>query len=44
MTIVSFIGNKASELENYSDWIFRIDSTKTAIIQEMHIMLNHMLC
>ena len=44
LNIVSFIGSSKSELEDYSTWCFNIPSSNTALIQEAHITLNHMLC
>ncbi len=43
LIILGFSGNKG-ELKNLSDFAFPVDSPNTARIQEVHILLAHILC
>ena len=43
LTIIGFSGNNG-KLKNLSDFAFCVDSDTTARIQEVHIMLAHILC
>ncbi len=44
MTTVAFTGETGGKLNELSDIMLRVPSTTTARIQEMHIILGHMLC
>ena len=42
--VVSLTGNNGGELLSLSDYNININSTSTQRIQEMHIMIGHILC
>lgn len=42
--VVGFTGMKGGELENHCDLIIKIPSQVTARIQEMHILIGHLMC
>ncbi len=42
--VVSFTGNDGGKLKGLSDINFNIESSSTQRIQEMHIMIGHILC
>ena len=42
--IISFTGENQNAMDPLSDLIFHVPSSKTARIQEMHILLFHILC
>lgn len=44
ISTVSFTGNDGGKLKNLSDLNINIESLNTARIQEMHILLGHILC
>jgi D-sedoheptulose 7-phosphate isomerase len=41
---ISFTGNSGSSLESYSDINININTSDTQRIQEMHIMIGHIIC
>lgn len=41
---VAFTGMSGGELTEYSDLIFKVPSNDTPRIQEMHILMGHILC
>lgn len=43
LIVISFLGNKNSLVDDFSDYIFRAQSEVTAIIQEIHITAAHAL-
>jgi D-sedoheptulose 7-phosphate isomerase len=42
--IVLFTGNKKGSAEKYADFLIDIPSSDTARIQEMHILIGHIIC
>ena len=44
VTSVVFTGESGGKLNGMADFICRVPSNNTAIIQESHIMIGHMLC
>ena len=44
ISTVSFTGKDGGKLKNFSDLNINIESLNTARIQEMHILLGHILC
>lgn len=42
--IIAFVGEKKEHLEKYTDYIISVPSSHTPIIQEMHIMIGHIIC
>ena len=42
--VISFTGAKDSELMNYSDLVIKAPSIDTPRIQEMHILIGHIIC
>jgi D-sedoheptulose 7-phosphate isomerase len=43
-TLVSLTGREGGKIKNISDYNLNIDSDVTARIQEMHILVGHILC
>ena len=41
--VISFTGNKNSEVEKYSDYCFKVDSPVTGIIQQVHITVGQLI-
>ena len=44
MTVVAITGERHSRLENLADLTVRVPVTDTAIAQELHMVLTHLLC
>lgn len=44
LKIIGFLGNRGGELIKYSDYTIVVPSQNTPRIQEVHIMLGHILC
>lgn len=44
INVISFTGNKGGKLKNYSDININIDSDSTPRIQEIHILIGHIIC
>lgn len=44
LKIIGFLGNRGGELIKYSDYAIVVPSQNTPRIQEVHIMLGHILC
>lgn len=42
--IIAMTGNNTSELEEFSDVVISVNSTKTTRIQEIHAIAGHILC
>ena len=42
--VISFTGNDGGRLKEISDININIDSQSTARIQEMHILIGHIIC
>ena len=42
--VISFLGNKGGECKNKANLDLVIPSKSTARIQEMHILVGHILC
>ena len=42
--VISFTGNDGGTLKEISDININIDSQSTARIQEMHILIGHIIC
>ena len=41
---IAFIGNKKDKIKLYSDYLIDIPSNETPRIQEMHIIIGHIIC
>ena len=44
LTVISMTGNDCGELLKYSDYNINVNNDSTQRIQEMHIMIGHILC
>lgn len=44
LKIIGFLGNRGGELIKYSDYTIIVPSQNTPRIQEVHILLGHILC
>ncbi|MFW6309529.1 MAG: D-sedoheptulose-7-phosphate isomerase [Prolixibacteraceae bacterium] len=44
ITTVGFTGNSGGKLKNYSDFLVGIPSENVARIQEMHLLIGHIIC
>ena len=44
LTTVALTGKSMTELHRFSDYNLRIESDETARIQEMHILVGHIIC
>lgn len=44
ITVIGFIGKDGGKMKDICDHVLIVPSEKTARIQEMHILLGHMLC
>ena len=44
LTVVGLIGAAPSKLDELCDYLIKVPSVKTSIIQESHIMLGHIIC
>ncbi len=44
MKVISFTGNNGGELKQYSNLNINIDSNETPRIQEVHILIGHIIC
>ena len=44
MKIIGLTGEKPSLMDNLCDYLIKVPSDKTPIIQESHIMLGHIIC
>lgn len=44
LKIIGFLGNRGGELIKYTDYAIVVPSQNTPRIQEVHIMLGHILC
>ncbi len=44
MKVIGFLGNRGGTLIKYTDYSIVVPSQNTARIQEVHIMLGHILC
>lgn len=44
LVTVGFVGSMACDMDEICDYIVKIPSDKTPIIQESHIMLGHIIC
>ena len=44
INVISFTGNKGGKLKNHSDININIDSDSTPRIQEIHILIGHIIC
>ncbi len=42
--VISFTGESGGQLENYSDIVIKVPSQLTPDIQEIHIMIAHLIC
>ncbi len=42
--VISLTGNDGGKLKSISDWNINIDSNSTQRIQEMHILIGHIIC
>ncbi len=44
LSTIAFIGDKKGDAEKYSDVVIRVPSDSTPRIQEVHIMIGHIIC
>ena len=44
LKIVGLTGSKPSQMDNLCDYLIKVPSDKTPIIQESHIMVGHIIC
>ena len=44
LTTIGFCGTRTKEFQNHCDYIFSAPSSSTPKIQEMHIIVGHILC
>jgi D-sedoheptulose 7-phosphate isomerase len=44
MINIGFTGSNASEMDALCDFIFKMPSSDTPRIQELHILLGHIIC
>ena len=44
MTTIAFVGNKSEKIKDVADIIISVPSTDTPRIQEIHIMIGHIVC
>ena len=44
LNIISLTGNKKNILHEKSDICIKVRSNKTSIIQEIHILIIHLIC
>ena len=44
MKVVSFTGKDGGELKKLSDFNLNVESNSTQRIQEMHILVGHIIC
>ncbi len=44
MTIVGLTGKRGGNMEEYCDFIFKVPTENTALIQELHITIGHLFC
>ena len=42
--VIGLCGGKASKMDNICDYIIKVPSEKTPIIQESQIMIAHIIC
>ena len=44
LKIVGLTGSKPSQMDNLCDYLIKVPSDKTPVIQESHIMVGHIIC
>ena len=44
MRVAAFTGSRPSSLERAADWTVRVPAAETALVQEAHTALTHLLC
>ena len=44
LIVVSLVGEDGSKLEKYSDYLITVPARETSLIQEAHIMIEHIIC
>lgn len=44
LVTIGLVGSKPSQMDNLCDYLIKVPSDKTSIIQESHIMIGHMIC
>lgn len=44
VTIIGLTGSKPSKMDDLCDYLIKVPSDKTPIIQEAHIMVGHIIC
>jgi D-sedoheptulose 7-phosphate isomerase len=44
MITIGMTGNQNNLMKDFSDYIFEVPSSITAKIQEIHLVLGHILC
>ena len=42
--VIGLTGNKSCQMDNLCDYVIKVPSNKTPIIQESHIMIGHIIC
>lgn len=44
ITVIGLTGKKPATIDNICDYIIKVPSTETPIIQESHLMIEHIIC
>ena len=44
MTVIGLTGQKAASIDKMCDYLIKVPSAETPIIQESHLMLEHLIC
>ncbi len=44
MIVIGLTGQKPATIDNLCDYIIKVPSTETPIIQESHLMIEHLIC
>lgn len=44
MTVIGLTGQKAASIDKMCDYLIKVPSAETPIIQESHLMLEHLVC
>ncbi len=44
VTVIGLTGEKPASIDNMCDYLIKVPSTETPIIQESHLMIEHIIC
>ncbi|MCM1002840.1 MAG: SIS domain-containing protein [Candidatus Gastranaerophilales bacterium] len=44
VTVIGLTGEKPASIDNMCDYLIKVPSTETPIIQEAHLMIEHIIC